>query len=271
MARKTNIRADRRERRMTRREKVQAERDARFQEAAFDSREPKGGPVPRYTPLTEALSLGLQALERNTPLVFLTGSAGTGKSMLACYWAAKQYIEGKVDKILLVRPNVTAGATIGLLPGEADEKLLPFFRQTLEHLRRFLGEGRFKYCMDPAKKIIEMFPFEYIRGNSFERCVVIAEESQNFTLEEWETTLTRLGKDCQMIFTGDTKQHDLKGVSGMQQTINLIDKVIESDPNYLSDDDMDELDNGIAVIHFLPEDVVRRGLTRALVKVFYHN
>jgi phosphate starvation-inducible PhoH-like protein len=257
---------------MTRREKVAAERDARFRGEQYEGRQPRRDePVPRYNAITEALSRGLKALEAGTPVVILSGSAGTGKSQLACYWAAQQYVLGNVDKIILARPNVTAGDTIGLLPGESDEKMAPFFRQTLIHLKKYLGEGRFKLMTDPAKKIIELFPFEYIRGNSFERCIVICEESQNFVFEEWETTLTRLGKDCQMIFTGDTMQNDLKGASGMQATVDLIDKVVQEQPHYLNDDDLDELESGIQVIHFRPCDVVRSGLTRALVKMYYHN
>jgi phosphate starvation-inducible PhoH-like protein len=254
---------------MTRREKVAAQRDARFENYLVDRSEPKAGPIPYLNPKNERQEAALEALEADTPFVFLTGSAGTGKSMLAAYRAAKQYRAKKIKKILLVRPNVGAGKTIGLLPGEVEEKLQPHFRQTLTHLEKFLGSDVMEYCLD--KKVIEMFPFEYIRGNSFEDCIVILEEVQNFTDEEMEAALTRLGEGCQMIFTGDTKQHDLDGESGLSATINLVNKTLEDDLTRLTDDDLDELESGIAVIHFRPEDVVRRGLTRAIVKMFYYS
>jgi hypothetical protein len=81
------------------------------------------------------------------------------------------------------------GKTVGLLPGEIEEKMAPYFRQTLIHLRKFLGNGNYF-----ENKKIEMFPVEYARGNSFENCIVIAEEAQNYTAEEFEMMFTRLGE-----------------------------------------------------------------------------
>jgi phosphate starvation-inducible PhoH-like protein len=94
---------------------------------------------------------------------------------------------------------------------------------------------------------------------------------QNFTSEEMEMMLTRLGENCQIVFTGDTKQHDLKGVSGLEKTIQLLDKILQGHPEYMTHDDIDELDDGIGIVRFKPEDVVRSGLTKAFVKLYYHN
>lgn len=208
---------------------------------------------------------------KTKPVVFLTGSAGTGKSLLAAYRAAGRRLdkENKVDKIFLVRPAVSVGKSVGMLPGDIKEKLAPYFAQTMAHLGKFLGEGEMKYCLE--KGIIEMKPVEYLRGMSFENCIVIAEEVQNFTREEMEMMLTRLGEDCQIVFTGDTKQHDLKGVSGLAQTIELLNRVAATAPSYMSHEDMDQLDDGIGIVQFKPEDVVRSGLTKAFVKIFYNN
>ena len=168
-----------------------------------------------------------------------------------------------------MRPAVATGKTIGLLPGEIEEKMTPYFRQTLIHLGKFLGEGQLRYALE--KKQIEMFPVEYARGNSFENKIVIAEEAQNFTAEEFEMMFTRLGENCQMIFTGDTKQHDLKGDSGLKSTLNLIHKIQEYQPYYLDDDDMDVLDDGVGIVEFGPDDVIRSGLTKAFVKIYFNN
>lgn len=243
-------------------QQAEAQNDPRFREVSGYSGKPAASFVAKNPRQKEALSL----LNSGTPIVMLTGSAGTGKSMLAAYRAGTQLREKRVDKVVLMRPAVATGKSIGLLPGEIEEKMAPYFRQTLIHLRKFLGPGNYF-----ENKKIEMFPLEYARGSSFENCIVIIEESQNLTAEEFELMLTRLGDNCQLIFTGDTKQHDLRGESGLKTTIALIEKMREYQPFYLDDDDMDQIDNGIGIVEFKPEDVVRSGLTRAFVKMYYNN
>lgn len=242
----------------------EAQNDPRF-------REVEGEPKPVFVTLeakNQNQRLALSYLE-SKPIVFLTGSAGTGKSMLAAYRAANRLKAKAVKKIYLVRPAVVVGKSVGMLPGEIEDKLGPFFAQTLTHLQKFLGHGMMTYALN--KKVIEMQPVEYLRGRSFEDCIVIAEEVQNFTPEEMEMMLTRLGENCQIIFTGDTKQHDLKGDSGLDITIKLLDKMLQTHPEYMTHEDMDELDEGVGIVRFKPEDVVRRGLTKAFVKMYYNN
>lgn len=224
--------------------------------------------IEKFEPKNSRQREALGHLVSGKAVVFLTGSAGTGKSMLAAHRAATLLSGKRVDKIFLVRPAVPIGKTIGLLPGEIKDKLVPYFAQTIAHLRKFLGP-HLDYCLE--KDIVEMKPVEYLRGMSFEHCVVVAEEVQNFTQEEMEMMLTRIGENGSIIFTGDTKQHDLKGDSGLDLTINLIEKMLQTHPEYMHHDDMDELDASVAHVHFLPEDVVRSGLTRAFVKMYYHN
>lgn len=228
----------------------------------------KAKPIATLKPKNDNQKLALSYLISRS-VVFLTGSAGTGKSMLAAYRAATQLKEKKIRKVYLVRPAVSVGKSVGMLPGDIKEKLAPYFAQTMAHLEKFLGESPMEYYTE--HNIIEMKPVEYLRGMSFEDCLVIAEEVQNFTKEEMEMMLTRLGQNCQIIFTGDTKQHDLKGVSGLSQTIELLNRVQQGHPSYMSQEDMNELDDGIGIVQFKPEDVVRSGLTKAFVKIFYNN
>lgn len=228
-----------------------------------------GKPIPKLEPKNSNQKLALSYLNSGKSVVFLTGSAGTGKSMLAAYRAATLLRSKKISKVYLVRPAVSVGKSVGMLPGDIKEKLTPYFVQTVSHLKKFLGDGDVKYALENGK--IEMQPVEYLRGMSFEDCLVIAEEVQNFTGEEMEMMLTRLGKNSFIIFTGDTKQHDLKGISGLQQTIELIDKVATTAPHYMLPEDMDAIDNGVGIVRFTPEDVVRSGLTRAFVKMYYNN
>jgi phosphate starvation-inducible PhoH-like protein len=244
------------------RAEAEAQNDPRFREHGGVALKAAATLTPKNENQRKALAL----LDAGTPIVLLTGSAGTGKSMLAAHRAAAQLRAKAVDKVVLMRPAVLMGDTIGLLPGDIEEKMASYFRQTLIHLRKFLGPGNYF-----ENKKIEMLPSEYARGNSFENCVVIAEEAQNYTASEFETMFTRLGDGCQMIFTGDTKQHDLHGQSGMKATMALIERMRNTQPDYLNDEDMDHIDNDIGVVEFKPQDVVRHGLTRALVKMYYNN
>lgn len=251
-----------RERRLTRRERMAQEKAIPLPKIA-----PK--PVPRLIPKNHRQAQAIEYLEEGRQVVFLTGSAGTGKSLIAAYHASKQYQAKQVRKIYLVRPAVSVGKSIGLLPGEIKEKLAPYFAQTVAHISKFLDQGVMAYALE--KEHIEMKPVEYLRGMSFEDCIVIAEEVQNFTPEEMEMMLTRIGDNCTVIFTGDTKQHDLKGVSGLDSAIALIERMLRTHPEYMDGDDIDMLDDNIGVVKFQPTDVVRSGFTRALVKMYYHN
>lgn len=226
--------------------------------------------VPPLEPKNQNQRTALNLLnDDKKTVVFLTGSAGTGKSMLAAYRAACLLKRKKINKVYLVRPAVIVGKSAGMLPGDIKDKLGPYFKQTMAHLRKFLGYGYMNYCLE--KEIIEMQPVEYLRGQSFEECLVIAEEVQNFTAEEMEMMLTRMGDGGEIIFTGDTKQHDLKGISGLESTVTLINRMEATQPAYLNREDIENLDSGIGIVQFKPEDVVRSGLTRTFVKIFYNN
>lgn len=212
----------------------------------------------------------LKRLNSGTSIVALLGSAGTGKSFLACYHAAKKLKEKQVSKVYLVRPAVGVGPTVGLLPGELDEKLRHYFAQTRSHLEHFLGKGFTSYCFE--KKVIEMYAVEYMRGMSLEDCIVICEESQNFTTEQIEMLFTRMGENSQLVLTGDEKQHDLKRTDvGIKKVTALIEGILNEQPDYMQDDELDTLENDVAVIRFTPDDVVRSGLCKAMVRMFYYN
>lgn len=213
-------------------------------------------------------SAGMAMLRTGKLITILAGSAGTGKSIIAVERASTLLREKRVSKVYLVRPPEGMGKTVGLLPGDLKEKLTPFFAQTIRHFEKFLGKSFTAACLRDGK--IEMMAAEHIRGVSFEDCLVIIEEAQNFPEEHFETVLTRLGKNCQIVFTGDERQNDLKGKSGLRATVARILDTVKTEPAYMTDADLDELEQGIGVVQFLPEDVVRHGLTRALVKMYYY-
>lgn len=225
--------------------------------------------VPKLEPKTNNQKRTLAMFRENRSVMFLVGSAGTGKSMLAAHEAAQQMKQKRVDKIFLIRPAVAVGKSIGLLPGTIEDKMAPYFAQTVAHLEKFMGKGYLHYCLE--HNLVEMKPAEYLRGMSLENCVVIIEESQNFNKEEFEMTLTRLGNNCTLIFTGDEKQHDLRGSSGLEQTLDLIERMIDNQPEYMGDDDLNEIEKNIGIIRFQPEDVVRSGITKAFVHMYHNN
>jgi len=224
--------------------------------------------IPKFSPANENQNIAVRMLRAGKSVVVLRGSAGVGKSLIAAWWAATQLKEKKTEKIWLLRPAVSTGKSIGLLKGTEEEKLLPYFIQTITHLENFMGSGFLSYCLE--KKKIEMKAVEYLRGYSFEDCIVIVEESQNFTREDMEMVLTRLGKNATIILTGDEKQHDLRGVSGLEQTVQLIENTLADEPDYMKDEDLDAIENKFGVVTFTPDDVMRSGLTRAFVKMYYN-
>lgn len=225
--------------------------------------------VPKFVPATDNQKKAVGLLRSGVRALFLMGSAGTGKSMLASWWAGSLKKDHKVSNIYLVRPNVSTGKSGGSLPGTEHEKLLPFFAQTLIHLETFMGKGYTNYCVEHNE--VELKSGEFLRGRSFEDCVVLVEEAQNFTSDELEMVLTRMGKNSTFIFTGDQKQNDLRGQSGYKTTIDMIAKVLQEQPEYLKDEDLDALENLVGEVVFTPDDCVRDGLTRAFVKMYYHN
>jgi len=225
--------------------------------------------MPRFEAKNDNQRLALRFLNEGRPVVFLCGSAGSGKSLIAAYHAARMLKSKKIDKVYLIRPAVVVGQTLGFLPGDADSKLAPFFAQSIAHMTKFLGEGAMQYMLE--KKVIEMVPCEYLRGRSFENAVCLLEESQNFTADEMQMVLTRLGENCSYIFTADQKQHDLRGVSGITTTLKMFADALEKAPDYLEDADLDELESGIGIVQFMPADVLRSGLTRSFVKMYYYN
>ncbi len=211
----------------------------------------------------------IAALKAGTQINYLVGVAGTGKSMLAAYHASCLIRAKKIEKVYLVRPAVSCGKTNGLIPGDLHSKLLPWFLQTIAHFESFLGKGFTKYCLD--KRIIELCAAEYMRGMSFSSCVVITEESQNFTEDEFEMMLTRTGENCQMIFTGDQSQHDMRGTSGLVKTLTMLEDVRNyNPPDYLDANDIYEFVNNISIVKFTFDDVQRSPMVKALTKLYYY-
>ena len=146
-------------------------------------------------------------------IVFGIGPAGTGKTHLATLYALRELMAGNINKIIITRPLVGAGAGIGYLPGGIIEKLSPWCRPVLDTLKEFISVATLEKMMED--EVIEMVPFFMVRGMTTKDCIVIVDESQNATAEEMKMMMTRLGDDSRMFITGDLRQSDIKGENGL--------------------------------------------------------
>lgn len=202
---------------MKRREKVQTQRvqKEKFQRNQF----------PSLNPMNDKQKDLQDALKYNT-IVVAQGSAGVGKTLLACYHAAKKLHYGDIKKIILIRAyQPLAGRTIGMLPGDADQKLLPFYQQMIDYFEDFLGKATTEIHI--KNKTIEICSLETIRGRSWSDAIIIVDESQSLFVPEVQALTTRIGENAQMIFCGDNtgNQTDVKnGMDGLTYLNKIVQK-----------------------------------------------
>ena len=205
-----------------------------------------------YLKTIKAKSDGQAALikaidERN--LVMALGPAGTGKTYLAIAKAVEALEAGKVGKIVLSRPAVEAGESIGFLPGEMEDKLAPYLRPLYDALSDRLSMKRVRALM--AEGAIEIAPVGFMRGRTLNNAFVVIDEAQNCTYVQLKMLLTRLGWHSTMVITGDPEQSDLlPGVSGLAD----ISRRLEPLP-------------GIAVVRLEEQDIVRHPLVGEMLAV----
>lgn len=144
---------------------------------------------------------------RTKSLIFASGDAGCGKTFVAASLAAEALDNKEVERIIVTRPVLSADEDLGYLPGTLNEKFDPYFRPVKDTLIKRLGKTFFDYCLD--KGVIEIAPFAYMRGRSFENAFVILDEAQNVTPKQMKMFLTRIGDGCVVVVNGDVKQCDL--------------------------------------------------------------
>lgn len=221
-----------------------------------------------FSPRGENQKRLLRYLREGRQQVFSTGVVGSGKSVVSVYHAATLLKQKKIDKIFLLRPNVSCGKSHGAVPGDLHQKLMILFGQTIAHFEKFLGVGYTKYCID--KKIIELASIEYLRGYSFENCIVIVEESQGLTEDQFEMVMTRAGSNSQIVYTGDARQAHVSEQSGLKKTIKMLEDALRFQPDYLSQDDLTQLYNNIGVVEFGFDDIQRSPVVKALAKLYYY-
>lgn len=210
---------------------------------------------------TENQRIALKAFTEHQ-CVILTNHSGVGKTELMCWWACKQWLEGKVDNIVITRPYKHIGADYGATKGNDAEKLLPFCMSMLMKLKKYLGIGILKnnFKLDGFESFfmessgIQIVAAEKIQGLSFsDKTIILADEQQNMTIPQMKSLMTRAEEGCQLILSGDPQQTALSGVNGLQFITEVFDKY----PTEYA-----------KVVRFTRDDVVRGGLTGHLVRAF---
>ena len=198
-------------------------------------------------PLNWVQEAYLNAIEDNQ-VIFGIGSAGTGKTYVAASYAAGELYARRISKIILTRPNVETGRELGHLPGTLEEKYLPYLAPFEGVLKKTLGDSFYKYCLE--KKAIEPAPIGFMRGSTFENAIVLIDEAQNMTKTEFKMVLSRIGKNCKVILSGDPEQVDIRD-SGLMDAVQRLEHVKD-----------------IEVVHFQDSDIVRSAICKSIILAY---
>jgi phosphate starvation-inducible PhoH-like protein len=205
-------------------------------------------------PRSQKQAVYLRALEQED-IVFAIGPAGTGKTYLAVAAALHALRSRRVERIILTRPAVEAGESLGFLPGDMQDKVDPYLRPLYDALQDLLPFEKIRRFMELG--VIEIAPLAFMRGRTLHNAFVILDEAQNTTVGQMKMFLTRLGANSRAAITGDITQIDLRDPesSGLVRIQHILDRVAD-----------------IRFVYFGNEDVVRHRLVRDILRAFdlYH-
>ena len=204
----------------------------------------------RIKPRTPGQAEYVKAI-RSHDLTFATGPAGCGKTYLAVATAVEALRAGNIRKIVLVRPAVEAGESLGFLPGDLRAKLNPYLRPLMDALGEMVDYDQARNLME--QDAIEVIPLAYMRGRTLNDAFIILDEAQNTTVGQMKMFLTRMGERSKMVVSGDATQQDLpRGVtSGLRDAIRRLGKI-----------------NAIAIVKLQTRDIVRHRLVQRIVEAY---
>ncbi|MER5137323.1 phosphate starvation-inducible protein PhoH [Providencia stuartii] len=206
------------------------------------------------TPRNDAQKLYINSI-KHKQLIFANGEAGCGKTYISTALAADALINKDINKIIVTRPVLQAEEDLGFLPGDMAEKFAPYFRPVYDVLVKRLGNSFLQYCLRPEIAKVEISPFAYMRGRTFENAIVILDEAQNVTASQMKMFLTRLGENVTVIVNGDVTQCDLPDgvISGLADALQRF-----------SSDEM------VSMVNFTVDDCVRSTLCHRALLAYSH-
>lgn len=188
---------------------------------------------------------------KNNDIVFALGPAGTGKTYTAVAVAVKALKNKEIKRIILTRPAVEAGESLGFLPGDLKEKIDPYLRPLYDALDDMIPPDKLKQYIE--NRTIEIAPLAFMRGRTLDNCFVILDEAQNTTDSQLKMFLTRMGPSAKLIITGDLSQVDLpaKQTTGLLKATKILDRI-----------------KGISIVLLNVDDVVRHRLVKEIIKAY---
>ena len=208
-------------------------------------RNPSGGGQFRIEFKNEVQGLAWGAFQQHD-VPFFIGPAVTGERFLACAFAIEQILSKQRSRIVLTRPIVESGESLGFLPGEFEEKVEPYMMPMYDCIDKLVGkEGPWR---DKVEDSLEVAPIAYMRGRTFDDAVCIFDEAQNASMMQMKLFLTRFGENSKIIITGDPRQSDLCGDVALMQVIKKLKGV-----------------DGIGVLEFKSNSIVRHPLVGHII------
>lgn len=188
---------------------------------------------------------------QKSDIIFSTGAAGTGKTFLSVAYAINLLSEGKIERIIITRPVVEAGESLGYLPGDFKEKISPYMRPVYDALYSIISADMISRFTEEGK--IEAAPLAYMRGRTLSRSFIILDEAQNTTISQMKMFLSRIGEKSKVVVTGDISQSDLpkNAQSGLEHALKILSNI-----------------NGISFHHFEKKDVIRHHLVSKILEAY---
>ena len=204
--------------------------------------------------IIKAKTTNLKKLVKTTDskdMIFAIGPAGTGKTYTSVALAVRALRDKEVKRIILTRPAVEAGESLGFLPGDLKEKLDPYLQPLYDALRDMIPHEKLEGFME--KNVIEVAPLAFMRGRTLDEAFVILDEAQNTTYAQMKMFLTRMGMNAKFIITGDPSQNDLpmRQKSGLTEAMRILNDV-----------------NEIGFVYLTEEDVVRHPIVRKIINAY---
>lgn len=218
------------------------------------SKSNKSGLIPLYKPRTPNQKIYLDKItDDNSKVIIGLGPAGTGKTLFACLYAIQELEKGNIEKIVLTRPIVPVEEDIGYLPGKLNSKMEPWTRPIFDILREYHSNQQINSMLQSG--VIEIAPLAYMRGRTFKRSIIIADEMQNSSPNQMLMISTRMGEKSKLIITGDLNQSDRMEDNGLKDLV----KKIEAYPLNCTE---------ISTIYFQQNDIQRSPIVSKILDIY---